>query len=140
MAKTIFRFLLTNKKGVVAGIAYSALSFAAFFAGIGYGASCPEAGPQYCSNTFYAVIVNPYAFYVTMLHTLSWGALYYSLQQAALLVNPPPPSDAFITGPAAILLPLSMIAATFAIWAFAGAGLQELVRRSRGRAAPKVAV
>lgn len=113
-----------NKTGTAAGIGYSAASFLAFFAILGHGAGCPEAGPQYCDSPIFGVLRG--AYFVIYPHVASWSAFYFSFGQVAQAAGMPVDGS---QQQLFFLIPASMFVATFALWAFVGAGSQRAIKR-----------
>lgn len=129
MGKAV-RFLARNKNGMAAGMAYSTSSFIMFVVGLGYGAGCPEAGPEICNTPATDMMRN--SIYFITPHTLSWGLFHYSAQQVYILLTASThsPINAPVTGQAFFLIPLFSFSAALALWAFVGAACQQLARSS----------
>lgn len=132
----MLRVVAKNRLGFGLGIAYSLFSFATFFIGLGYGASCPELGPDVCDNPplHVAIAASPVSFYVAIIHAASWGILFYSSQQIMILVNP-----GLLTSSSLDFTNLMIVVGILitAIWAFFGALVQRSIRNMRtGAKAP----
>ena len=79
------QFFKQNWIGTFVGIVYGACSMTIFFFTLGYGASCPEAGPEVCHmdlDLLFPILVGFVAVPLTV-----WSIIFYSGQQLMLLLG-----------------------------------------------------
>jgi hypothetical protein len=127
--KPVLELITNNKIGFVVGTAYSLFSFATFFVGLGYGASCPELGPDVCDNLplHMAIVTSLPAFYISLIHSFSWSILFTILGGIIGLINP-----GFISEPDAnfrnLMIMVGIVITGF--WALVGAFVQRSIKKS----------
>jgi len=125
----LFPFFRQNLLGVIIGIGLCSSGFALFFFTLGYGASCPEAGPQRCSfdlKPFFPILAVNIAFFMSI-----WMVLFYLGQQALLvfgIVTSESYSESFF---ATNIMPSIMAAVTIFVWAMIGGAIQKTYRAIR---------
>jgi hypothetical protein len=121
-----FRFLAGNKIGFISGIAYSIFSVLAFFAGLGYGASCPELGPDVCANPLLQIVVvsSMVTFFGILPHMITWSIVFFIGQQISVLVSPIPNNTSPDFTP--LVIGISILVA--GLWGMFGAWVQRSIR------------